>query len=58
MVASLPAVAFLRYASYQPAAPPNNSEWDLLYVAATLAAFILIVVAAATLANARDDRRR
>ncbi len=58
MAASLLAVSFLRYATYKPPAPPNNSDWDLLYVAATMAVILLAVVAAATLANAREDRRR
>ena len=41
----------------RPGKPPNNMDWDLLYVVAGLVLFLLIVAGAATLANARDDRR-
>lgn len=58
MAASLLAVSLLRYATYTPPAPANNSDWDLLYVAAGMAAVLIMVVAAATLANAREDHRR
>ena len=57
MAASLLAASLLRYASYRPGAPPNNSDWDVLYVAVGMAVILFLVVAAASLANAREDRR-
>ncbi len=56
MVSIVAGLTLPAYATYRPPAPANNSEWDLLYVAAGLVLFVLVVVGAATLVNHRDDR--
>ncbi len=57
MAVSLLATSLLGYASYNPPAPPNNSDWDVLYIAVGMIAILTLIVAAASLANAREDRR-
>lgn len=57
MAIYLSVLALPGYASYHPPSAHNNMDWDLLYVAAGLILFLLVVAGAATLANARDERR-
>ncbi len=56
MVSIVAGLTLPAYASYRPPAPANNSEWDLLYVAAGLLLFVLVIAGAATMANHREDR--
>lgn len=57
MAILLSILALPAYATYHPPAPANNSDWDLLYVAAGLMLYVAIVVTAAVVANSRDERR-
>lgn len=43
-----------RAAGYAPSAPPQNADWDVLYVFAGLVLLILIPVTVAAVMNARD----
>lgn len=56
-VASLLHTSVARLSSYVPRPPPSNAPWDVLYVAAGLIGFILIMVSAASYWNWRDEHR-
>lgn len=49
--------AILAAASYGHSAPPNNSAWDVLYIAIGVVVLLALVAGIGTYLNHRDDRR-
>lgn len=57
MTTALLSMSPVAVASYSPGAPPDNTAWDVLFVAIGLVVLLGLIVAVGAYMNHREDRR-